>query len=119
MWPQVAPRLESAFARAPDNADTILDVYIHLTRNPEYQLWVSDTAAIVTRTARQPSGLTMHFWLAAGDLAGVEALVTLAESLARTLGCHHLTMFGRLGWQRSFLSRSGWDVEQVGMRKRL
>ena len=118
VWPTVAPWLEKALAASPDYFDTILDVYANL-QTPEYHLWVADDAAVVSRYVPTPDGSKLHIWLTGGKMAGVKAIAPLAESFAHQLGCKSMTAQGRVGWQRSFLTRSGWKVSQVELRKRL
>lgn len=116
----VVPNLEAALAHSPDPDETLVDVWHKLTASDAYQLWVRGDATFVTHLVQERAGLTLHFWLAAGTMAGCRALLPLAESFARDLGCVSMTLTGRVGWMRSFLTRDEqWAPQLVHLAKEL
>ncbi len=59
--------------------------------------------AIVTCILNHPTGIKeLNYWLAGGELNELikgEALIT---ELARSIGCHRVSISGRPGWKRKF-----------------
>jgi hypothetical protein len=69
------------------------------------QYWpVSERSVIVT----QKDGTDWHFWLAAGNIAELQAATPLILEEGRVQGCNRATLVGRRGWLRSFLTGTGW-----------
>jgi len=64
------------------------------------QLWAGARCALVTQCVRDPSGLSLHVWLAGGDLDEILALRPGLEAWGRAMGCTRLTLNGRKGWAR-------------------
>lgn len=119
-WPKASKWLEKANAYSRENKD-LLDVYAAVRNDPFVQLWMSDTAAVVTQTVQEKDGWVLHFWLAGGEMEGVQEIYSMAETMARGLGCRRMSLRGRPGWVRSFLSRGeGWrPAHSVEMEKDL
>ena len=53
-----------------------------------------------------PRKLVLHLFLAAGNLDELETLYVEAERYGREQGCHYITVLGRQGWERSFLTKN-------------
>jgi hypothetical protein len=69
------------------------------------QYWpITYHSVIVT----QVSGKTLHYWLAAGRIAELQAITPQILSFGRDMGCTKATLTGRQGWARSFLKDAGW-----------
>jgi len=64
------------------------------------QLWVGETAAMVTQCVDEPAGRSLHVWLAGGDLAEILRLKPGVEAWGRAQGCSRVTLNGRKGWAR-------------------
>ena len=117
VWPTVAPWLEAALASS-NNPETLLDVYEQVSRRPGHDLWVCDTATILTVLVAGQKGPLLHLWLAGGAMDGIQQLYPLVEAFARELGCISMTLIGRRGWERSFLRDEGWAPTLVHLEKR-
>ena len=80
------------------------------------QFWPGQTSAIVTQIEVSPRRKTVHFFLAAGNLTELEAMVpSILEWAQICHGCDGATLSGRPGWQRSFLAAQGWTTRAVMM----
>ncbi len=97
---------------------TLQDIADGINRG-EYMLWTCHTAALVTQFNRSPQQTVLHLFLAGGDIAGVEELVTQAEQWATEIGCDGITLTGREGWKKSFLKTLGYTEISIHMGKRL
>ncbi len=82
------------------------------------QLWLGETAAIVTQCVLNDRGRSLHVWLAGGDLDGVMALRPGVEAWGRGLGCAFLTIDGRAGWRR-VLRRHGYVPDGSELKRML
>jgi hypothetical protein len=81
--------------------------------------WPGVNSAIITEIIEYPQQRTLHFWLAGGNLAELEAMYPLIEAWGREQGCTAATTVGRPGWERTFLKREGWTPRAVFMMKEL
>ncbi len=82
----------------------------------QMQFWPGVKSAIVTQIEQSPRRRTVHFFLAAGNLAELEAMVpSILEWAQKVEGCDGATLSGRPGWQRSFLKAQGWTTHAVVM----
>lgn len=85
------------------------------------QFWPGARSAIITEIAapvRAPKRLQVLF--AGGDLTDIESLAPAVEAWARAQGCRVLHLYGRPGWERSFLTRdAGWTKKLVVLEKEL
>lgn len=84
-----------------------------------YQLWTCETAAVVTRINQTPKTVTLHIFLAGGDMAGAEQLYHECEAWAKQQNMDAITIIGRPGWKRSFLTNAGMQQVSYNMTKRL
>lgn len=64
------------------------------------QLWLGETAALVTQLVGDGADRSVHIWLAGGGLQGVLSLRPGLEAWARGQGCQSITIDGRPGWRR-------------------
>lgn len=86
----------------------------------DLQLWPGASSVIVTEVLQEPQRLTLHFFLAGGNLTELEAMYPAVVEWGKHRGCTHATMLGRAGWTRSFLTRrQGWSPTAVLMEKAL
>lgn len=109
--------IEGALEYANGEFD-LQDIADGIGRN-QYMLWTCATAALVTQFAQVKGRVTIHLFLAGGDLAGVEALVRECEAWGRQHGCHAMTLTGREGWKKSFLKPMGFKDVNISMHKEL
>lgn len=84
------------------------------------QYWPGPNSIVVTEIIEYPRKRTLHFFLAAGNVAELEVMYPKIEEWGRLHGCDSATLTGREGWVRSFLSRKeGWHQKLVVMAKDL
>lgn len=72
------------------------------------QLWPAPNSCIVTELDRQPHKTILHFFLAAGTSAELEAMEPHIVEWGKEQGCTLARFVGRKGWERSFLAHKGW-----------
>jgi hypothetical protein len=85
-----------------------------------YLLWPGVRSAILTEIIEYPRQRTLHFFLAGGNIAELEAMVPGIIEWGRSKGCTSASLTGRMGWSRSFLTRTeGWKSTAVVMTKEL
>lgn len=97
---------------------TIDDVVFGLSTG-EYRLWPGDRCAVVTEHYTGRTGKHLNFFLAGGDINELESMLPVIEAQARAEGVVRITLYGRRGWQRSFLKNSGYQTHWVVMTKEL
>jgi hypothetical protein len=83
----------------------------------EYILWPGHKCALVTEHYEARQGKFLNFFLAAGDLDELATMVPRIESWAKDQGVKRITLFGRRGWERTFLRDSGYRPHWVVMTK--
>lgn len=83
------------------------------------QLWDTDRAAAVTQVLLSPRRKTCHLFLAGGELAELERILTAIEKWAKIEGCDQMTLAGRPGWTKTFLRDRGYSAAWVTMQKEL
>ena len=109
--------IEGALEYANGDFD-LQDIADGISRN-QYMFWTCETAAVVTQFMEAKGRVTIHLFLAGGDLAGVEELVRECEAWGRQHGCHAMTLTGREGWKKSFLKPMGFKDVSLNMHKEL
>ncbi len=87
----------------------------------EAHFWPGVNSCVVTEIIRSPRKHFLNFFLAAGNLAELEAMTPIIlEWGKKKRGCTHAILTGRSGWQRTFLAKSGWKTEPyIVMEKEL
>jgi hypothetical protein len=85
----------------------------------EAQFWPGPNSAIVTEFVLEPRTKRLNFFLAGGTLAELEAMTPLVLEWGREQGCTTASLIGRRGWERTFLSRTGWKSGLVVLEKDL
>ena len=83
------------------------------------QFWPGPNSVMVTEVVDDPRRRTLHFFLAAGTLTELEAMLPPVLEWAKSRGCTHATLLGRAGWARSFLMKIGWHPTAVMMETSL
>jgi hypothetical protein len=69
------------------------------------QLWTGDNSAIVTQVQIFPRMKVLHVFLAAGDLVELEIITPRIQKFAEDMGCQKITLTGRRGWSRTFVTK--------------
>lgn len=105
------PHIEAALAYG-DGTRTYDDVAA-LVAAGQATLWPGPASVVITETVLEPRSKTLHFFLAAGKMAELEIMTPHILDWGRSHGCSNATLIGRKGWQRSFLTRTGWRVAPV------
>jgi len=117
IWERVEPWLIHALEHS-GSVDSIIDVR-QAVREGKCQLFVHESGAAVTMvddTARVP---TLQVWLMGGDMKAAEEMLPDFEMMAGMLGCKKLSLLGRTGWQKTFLTKVGFKITAVVMEKTL
>lgn len=83
------------------------------------QFWPGPSSVIITEIIREPQKTRLHFWLAGGTLPELEQMTPVILDWGRAHGCDAATLTGRKGWERTFLSRTGWTSTLVVLEKDL
>jgi hypothetical protein len=112
-----APWIEGALEYANGDFD-LKDIADGISRN-QFHLWTCATAVVVTQFVQTRKKVTLHLFLAGGNLAGVEELVRECEVWARSIGVNSMTLTGREGWKKSFLKPLGFKETSINMHKEL
>lgn len=99
-----------------DNSQTLEDVRRGLLAG-EYILWPGRNSVIVTEHYETPQGKFLNFFLAGGDLDELKDTVPRIEVWAKEFGVKKITLYGRRGWERSFLRDTGYKTHWVVMTK--
>jgi len=63
---------------------------------------------MVTELLKTPLRKTLLFFLAGGDMAGLQAMVPAVLQWGREQGCTHAAFVGRFGWERTFVRDFGF-----------
>lgn len=77
------------------------------------QFWPGNGAAVVTEILETPRKKILHFFLAGGNLTALERMVPDILAWGREQGCDFTTLVGRKGWERTFISRLGFEPKLV------
>lgn len=86
------------------------------------QLWPGVHSVVITEIITYPQYKALNFFLAGGErnsLAEFEAMEPLINAWGHAQGCRVACFTGRRGWERTFLSRTGWRSSLVVLEKSL
>jgi hypothetical protein len=112
------PHIEAALSYG-GHTHTFEDVREMIDRG-EAIFWPGPNSALITQILEHPRLRTLHFFLAGGNLAELEAMLPGILAWAKeSQGCTAATLTGRKGWERTFLTREGWKSQLVVMTKEL
>jgi hypothetical protein len=62
-------------------------------------------SAVVTQVQNFPRMKVLHIFLASGDLVELETFTPHIQKFAEDMGCRKITLTGRRGWSRTFVSK--------------
>lgn len=85
----------------------------------EYVLWPGENCAIVTEHFDGPRGKFTNLFLAGGDLGELPVILQRIEDRAKQDGVRTITLYGRRGWERSFLRDVGYRPLWTVMTKEI
>lgn len=97
------------------NAEDILKGLL----DKQYELWTSDNSAIITQVIRYPRRIVLHLFLAGGNLQELEKLYREIETWSHSQGVTKITLDGRPGWTKSFLTGYNFKTQVVNLSKSL
>jgi hypothetical protein len=69
------------------------------------QLWPTNGSAVVTQVQTFPRMKVLHIFLAGGNLEELETLTPHIQKFAEDMGCRKITLTGRKGWSRTFVTK--------------
>jgi hypothetical protein len=87
-----------------DNTYNIQDV-ADCIADGSMQLWPSSNSAVVTQVQNFPRMRVLHIFLAGGNLDELETLTPHIQKFAEDMGCRKITLTGRKGWSRTFVTK--------------
>lgn len=87
-----------------DNTYNIEDVADCIS-NGSMQLWPTSNSAVVTQVQNFPRMKVLHIFLAGGNLEELETLTPHIQKFAEDMGCRKITLTGRRGWSRTFVTK--------------
>lgn len=100
-WARCAPWIEAALHRGGDTL-TLDEVKARVLRL-EMQFWPAPEGAVISQVI--PPGQEFNILLAGGTMEQLEAMMPSLEQFAGNIGCTLITVLGRRGWERSFLTQ--------------
>jgi hypothetical protein len=97
---------------------TTLDDVKRAILDGRMQFWPLLDSAVVTQVVSQ--GQELNIFLAGGSLNTLRQTLNSLEAFGQARGCKVVTILGRLGWMRSFLTRdAGYSAHAVLLAKEL
>jgi hypothetical protein len=111
-------QIESALLTYGRGEYTYADVVKMVERN-EAQFWPGKESAAITQILEYPNKKVLHFFIAVGNLAEMEACTPLICEWGKEQGCTAATLTGRRGWERTFMARQGWEPTLYTLEKAL
>jgi hypothetical protein len=100
------PQIEAALAYE-GGAHTYDDI-VRGVENGAMRAWYGPHSIVITQVDEQPHQTALHFFLAGGVMAELEAMTDGILRWGDDQGCTVARFIGRRGWTRSFLARTGW-----------
>jgi hypothetical protein len=117
-WKRCEPWLEAALHHGGDTL-TIKDVRTRV-ENGQYHFWRADDAAVITQVCPGTEEQELNILLGGGRMETLEDMLPAIENFALRINCNLVTVLGRLGWARSFLTkRAGYRPIAILLGKRL
>lgn len=98
---------ETQLAIALENAEdgqTLVDVQQQLY-DKQAQLWLTHMAAVVTKVVDD----WLVIWLVGGKIDRLPGLLPHIEQWGAGIGCKGTMVYGRPGWERTFLRAAGFQ----------
>jgi hypothetical protein len=83
------------------------------------QPWYGPNSVLITELDVKPGRKYLSYFLAGGNLDEIERMVPVVEEWGREQGCTREYFTGRRGWERTFLTKTGWRPELVVFQKEL
>lgn len=99
-----------------NTGQTLQDVWTGM-QSGKYRLWPGEQCAVVTEEYKNKQGKHLNFFLAGGDLEELESMLPKIEAHSKNEGIVRITLYGRRGWEKSFLRSAGYKTHWVVMTK--
>ena len=84
-----------------------------------YKLWAQDDGCCVTELKELPNGCIVNIFLGAGSMSAIEKCVISIEAYAKCIGATKVVLFGRRGWEKTFLRDRGFKTPWTLMVKEI
>jgi hypothetical protein len=97
---------------------TIQDVFEDVMHG-NAQFWPGEKSAIITQIVDYPRKKAIHVFLAGGDMEEIQSMEPGVIEWAKSQGCEVITLTGRPGWTRTFLTKIGYKNTQVQILKEI
>ena len=106
LWAMLFQKVEKILEPALeyDNTYNIEDV-ANCISDGSMQLWPNNNSAVVTQVQNFPRMKVLHIFLAGGNLEELETLTPHIQKFAEDMGCRKITLTGRKGWSRTFVTK--------------
>mgnify|MGYP006908227837 CR=1 FL=1 len=102
-WARCSHWIEAALRHGADHT-SLEDVKEAIVAGHMY-LWPAVDAAIVTQVVGSRRK-ECNLYLGGGSMATIERMIPVIEDYARSMGCEIMTVTGRRGWERTFLTKT-------------
>jgi hypothetical protein len=79
------------------------------------QFWPGVTSMCITEIIAYPRSKSFHIFLAAGNQQELEIMAPAVLGWGADQGCASAIMYGRPGWERSFLGKTGWQKTHMAV----
>lgn len=83
-----------------------------------FQFWPGVDSVILTEIIEHPRRRVVNIVAAGGNLREIEAMIPQLHQWAKTHGCVEAVFVGRKGWERTFLTRTGWTKDDAVIFRR-
>lgn len=100
-WERCRPWLEAALHRGGD--PTTIDEVWEAVQAGRCHFWPAIDSAVVTQLCSK--GRELNIYLAGGRIERLREMLPSLEAFGKALGCQIVTILGRRGWERTFLTR--------------
>lgn len=110
-------QIESAL-RYSGGTHTFADVQA-MVLTGKAQFWHGVESVVITQIEVTPQLRNLHFFLAAGNQQELALMEAPLCEWGRLQGCTTATLIGRKGWERSFLTKTGWTPTHTVFGKEL
>ena len=90
---------------------------VRLVREKKLQFWAGPSSCVITELIDFPQKRVAFVFLAGGNLGEIERMGPALCEWAKQQGCVGVHFAGRPGWERTFLTRTGWTKSAVLFEK--
>lgn len=115
-WERLSPLIQQALDRN-GNTHSLEDIK-ELVLCGEAQFWPGEKSVGVTELMKAPNYLTLHGWIAAGELDEVLEMTDRAAKWGKEQGCERMVLSGRRGWERA-MRHTDFSFKHVTLERML